>query len=58
MEWDSVVGVVSIGDVVRATLVHQSHALAELERYIAGEPRLRPEDDPQQAEAPRGRVIS
>ena len=34
------VGIVSIGDVVRATLVHQSQALDELQRYVTGEPRL------------------
>ena len=36
-----VVGVVSIGDVVRETLMQQSHALDELQRYVSGEPRLR-----------------
>lgn len=35
-----VLGVISIGDVVRETLMQQSHALDELHRYVTGEPRL------------------
>ena len=35
-----VVGIVSIGDVVRATLTQQCQALDELQRYVTGEPRL------------------
>ncbi len=35
-----VVGIVSIGDVVRTTLVQQNLALDELQRYVTGEPRL------------------
>ena len=35
-----VLGVISIGDVVRETLIQQSHALDELHRYVTGEPRL------------------
>jgi len=35
-----VLGVISIGDVVRETLTQQSHALDELRRYVTGEPRL------------------
>jgi signal-transduction protein with cAMP-binding, CBS, and nucleotidyltransferase domain len=40
VEQNHVVGVVSIGDVVRETLAQQSHALEELQRYVTGEPRL------------------
>jgi signal-transduction protein with cAMP-binding, CBS, and nucleotidyltransferase domain len=35
-----VVGMVSIGDVVREIIAQQSHALDELRRYVTGEPRL------------------
>jgi signal-transduction protein with cAMP-binding, CBS, and nucleotidyltransferase domain len=35
-----VVGMVSIGDVVREIIVQQDHALDELRRYVTGEPRL------------------
>jgi CBS domain-containing protein len=35
-----VLGVISIGDVVRETLIQQSQALDELHRYVTGEPRL------------------
>jgi CBS domain-containing protein len=31
-----VVGVISIGDVVRASLAHQQYLLDEIERYVAG----------------------
>ena len=37
-----VVGIVSIGDLVRETLAQQGHALDELQRYVTGEPRARP----------------
>ncbi len=40
VERDQVVGMVSIGDVVRETLAQQSHAIDELQRYVTGEPRL------------------
>lgn len=40
VEAEQVIGVVSIGDVVRETLAQQSHALDELRRYVTGEPRL------------------
>ena len=40
VEREHVVGIVSIGDVVRETLAQQSHALDELQRYVTGEPRL------------------
>ena len=39
VETGALVGIVSIGDVVRETLAQQRHALDELERYVAGEPR-------------------
>ncbi len=39
------VGIVSIGDVVRETLAQQSHALDELQRYVCGEPRLAPQSE-------------
>jgi signal-transduction protein with cAMP-binding, CBS, and nucleotidyltransferase domain len=42
LEDDAVLGVVSIGDVVREMLAQQSHALDELHRYVSGEPRLSP----------------
>ncbi len=35
-----VVGVLSIGDLVREALAQQSQALDELRRYVTGEPRL------------------
>jgi predicted transcriptional regulator len=35
-----VLGMVSIGDVVREIIVQQSDALDELHRYVTGEPRL------------------
>lgn len=40
VEQGAVIGVVSIGDVVRELLVQQGHALEELHRYVSGEPRL------------------
>jgi len=39
VETDGLVGIVSIGDVVRETLAQQRQALDELQRYVAGEPR-------------------
>jgi CBS domain-containing protein len=35
-----VLGMISIGDVVREIMIQQSHALDELHRYVTGEPRL------------------
>jgi len=43
VEQGHVLGVVSIGDVVREALAQQSHALDELQRYVSGEPRLAPQ---------------
>lgn len=40
IESEKVVGVVSIGDVVREILKQQSHTIDELHRYVTGEPRL------------------
>jgi CBS domain-containing protein len=45
LEQGHVVGVVSIGDVVRETLAQQSHAIDELQRYVSGEPRLAPQSE-------------
>lgn len=45
VEQDHVIGIVSIGDVVRETLAQQSHALDELQRYVSGEPRLAPQSE-------------
>ncbi|MBN1607629.1 MAG: CBS domain-containing protein [Polyangiaceae bacterium] len=39
-----VTGMISIGDAVRETLLQQRDALHELQRYVAGEPRLREPD--------------
>jgi CBS domain-containing protein len=36
----TIIGVVTIGDVVRATLERQSQTIDELSRYVSGEPRL------------------
>jgi CBS domain-containing protein len=41
---ERVAGMISIGDAVRATLLQQSDALHELERYVSGEPRLKEPD--------------
>lgn len=43
-----VIGVLSIGDVVREALHQQTHTIEELERYVTGTPSLVPE-----ASAPR-----
>jgi len=40
LEEGVVLGMVSIGDVVREMLTQQSHALDELHRYVTGEPRV------------------
>ncbi len=40
IEQEGVLGMVSIGDVVREMLAQQNHALEELHRYVSGEPRL------------------
>jgi CBS domain-containing protein len=44
VEGGRVTGMISIGDAVRETLLQQRDALNELERYVAGEPRLREPD--------------
>ena len=40
LEEGRLVGIVSIGDVVRATLVQQRHILEEMQRYVSGESRV------------------
>jgi signal-transduction protein with cAMP-binding, CBS, and nucleotidyltransferase domain len=42
LDGDQLIGMVSIGDVVRETLARQSHTIDELQRYVTGEPRLAP----------------
>ena len=44
VDQEEILGIVSIGDVVRETLNQQSHALAELQRYVSGEPRSLPRE--------------
>jgi len=39
LDQGKLIGIVSIGDVVRETLNQQRHALDELQRYVSGEPR-------------------
>ncbi len=43
---DRIVGMLSIGDLVREAIEQQSHVIDELERYVAGEPRLAAEGSP------------
>jgi CBS domain-containing protein len=38
----SVIGMVTVGDVVRAVLEQQNQTIDELNRYVSGEPRLSP----------------
>ena len=40
LEAGRLVGLVSIGDVVRATLIQQRHILEEMQRYVSGESRV------------------
>lgn len=40
VEGTSVVGMITIGDVLRAVLQQQSQTIDELNRYVSGEPRL------------------
>jgi CBS domain-containing protein len=37
-----VIGIITIGDVLRSVLLLQSQTIDELNRYVSGEPRLHP----------------
>jgi CBS domain-containing protein len=40
LEGGRLVGIISIGDVVRATLLQQRHTLEEMQRYVSGESKV------------------